>query len=221
MTLSFAPDRLRRHDLVHINQFHWSRIVARQADLVDDPDVACWVKNGRPLVARRGCRDTRTTIALGLPLPPSAGKRRLAFDVPVGSVIRSRLPLTLEEAGAAAPPGWSTTIGRLQHLVDDSGSVIRVFGSLAWAALTMLDYLTPTSDLDFLLPLPRQDEVPALTAGLMTMQEAAPMQLDGELVRSDGVAANWREVHARVPELLVKSLGGVLMMPLAAFLDGE
>ncbi len=160
-------------------------------------------------------------IALGLPLPPSAGKRRLAFEVPPTCVSGSRRPFTLDEACSAAPIEWSPAIARLQRLAERNGNDVRVFGSLAWAAITSLDYLSSTSDLDLLISLPARSGVPMLTGMLADVQGSAPMRLDGELVRNDGSAANWREVHDQSPELLVKSLVGVAMMPTADFLDQQ
>ena len=38
------------------------------------------------------------------------------------------------------------------------------------------------------------------------------MRLDGELVRDDGAAVNWREFHAGAREILVKTVGGVALL---------
>ena len=81
----------------------------------------------------------------------------------------------------------------------------RVFGSLAWRALTGLDYLTDRSDLDLLLHVHRDTDIHRLTAELAGIEAAAPMRLDGELVRDDGAAVNWREFHAGAREILVKT----------------
>ena len=38
------------------------------------------------------------------------------------------------------------------------------------------------------------------------------MRLDGELIRRDGAAINWRELRTGTGEILVKTLGGVALL---------
>ena len=52
----------------------------------------------------------------------------------------------------------------------------------------------------------------ASTADLAAIEAAAPMRLDGELVRDDGAAVNWREFHAGAREILVKTIDGVALL---------
>ena len=108
----------------------------------------------------------------------------------------------------------------MARLASRHGVEARVFGSLAWQKLTGLDYLTACSDLDLLLPLPRSD-LTRLTAELAAIEAAAPMRLDGELVRADGAAVNWREIHAGVPDVLVKSASGSPCSAQNSFLGSE
>jgi len=96
----------------------------------------------------------------------------------------------------------------------------RVFGSLAWRALTGLDYLTDRSDLDLLLYVRRDTDLRRLAAELAEIEAAAPMRLDGELVRDDAAAVNWRELHAGAREILVKTVGGVALVDTSLFLLG-
>jgi phosphoribosyl-dephospho-CoA transferase len=95
-----------------------------------------------------------------------------------------------------------------------------VFGSLAWRALTSLDYVTDRSDLDLLLQVHCDTDLLGLAAGVAGLEAAAPMRLDGELIRDDGAAVNWRELHAGAPELLVKTIGGFALLDASLFLPG-
>ena len=47
------------------------------------------------------------------------------------------------------------------------------------------------------------------------------MRLDGELIRDDGAAVNWREFHAGAREILVKTIGGVAMLSASQFFPGK
>lgn len=95
-----------------------------------------------------------------------------------------------------------------------------MFGSLAWSAITGLDYVSGSSDLDFLLRVRRDTHLQHLAADVAAVEAAAPMRLDGELVRADGAAANWRELHAGAREVLVKTSGGVAVIDARLFLAG-
>ena len=67
--------------------------------------------------------------------------------------------------------------------------------------------MTDRSDLDLLLHVHRDTDLhpPGRRPG--RIEAAAPMRLDGELIRDDGAAVNWREFHAGAREVLVKTIG--------------
>jgi phosphoribosyl-dephospho-CoA transferase len=211
---------LARHDLVYVRRPAWRALVAMQADADAQPLVVDWADRGWPLVVRRFTDNASDGIALGLPLPPSLGKRRLSFTVDACDVVENSLPPLLDDAIAFAPLAWRTTLARIVAMTSTFGVEPRVFGSLAWQTLTGLDYLSATSDLDLLLPVPDADDVASFTARLAAIEADAPMRLDGELVRGDGAAANWRELHAGASEVLVKSLRRVALVETREFLDG-
>ena len=96
-----------------------------------------------------------------------------------------------------------------------------MFGSLAWRSLTGLNYLTDSSDLDVLLDVHRDTDLYSLAAGVAAIDAAAPMRLDGEFVRDDGAAVNWREIHTGVPDILVKTAGSVALLEARHFLPGK
>jgi phosphoribosyl-dephospho-CoA transferase len=80
-------------------------------------------------------------VALGLPLPPSAGKKRIAFLLPSGDIISVVRPPSLKAASGSAPRAWWPTLDRLGELAFRHSVEARVFGSLAWRSLTV-DYVT-------------------------------------------------------------------------------
>ena len=204
---------MRRHDMIHADPVAWAAIIAPRPELVQAPILAGWCERGWPLVARRGNgTEPPGDLPLGLPLPPAMGKRRLVFCLPPTAVQRRMPPPLLSEAAAGAPPAWRGTLAQLVAAAPG----VRVFGSLAWQYLTGLAYLTPASDLDLLWQLPASGPA-ALLDAIAEIAAAAPMRIDGEIVRADGAAANWRET-ASAPEILVKSLHGVSLMPRHTFL---
>ncbi len=207
----------RRHDLVRADPSAWAASLAARPDLAALPWVADWAARGWPLMVRRPAEtDAPGRVPLGLPLPPSAGKLRLAFDLAPEALGGFEPPPPLSSAMAGAPPAWGDMLARLVALEPE----VRVFGALAWQALTGLEYLSPTSDLDLLWPMPR-DRLEDLLAAIAAAEAEAPMRLDGELVRPDGAAVNWRELTAGADEVLVKRLDSVALQSRRAFLEGE
>jgi phosphoribosyl-dephospho-CoA transferase len=124
----------------------------------------------------------------------------------------------LNAVGQAAPRSWRPALDRLAELALEHSVEARVFGSLAWAALTDLDYLADDSDLDLLWRVHENTDLHRLTAGLAGIEIAAPMRLDGALAREDGAAVNWREFHAGAKEILVKTVSSVALIEKTCFL---
>jgi phosphoribosyl-dephospho-CoA transferase len=212
---------MRRHDLTFVNPSAWRSLLATRADLAGDRLVARWVDSGWPLIGRRAMPGEVHGVALGLPLPPFAGKRRLSFLMQPQDIISTSRPLALSSASRGAPREWWSTLDALAALASQHLVEARVFGSLAWRVLTGLDYLTDRSDLDLLLQVDRDTDLPRLAAGVAAIEAAAPMRLDGEFVRDDGAAVNWREFHAGAPQILVKTVGGIALLDTGLFLLGE
>ena len=69
-----------------------------------------------------------------------------------------------------------------------------------------------------MLPIVPRAEPGGFLDRLDDIARRAPMRIDGELVRPDGAALQWREIRSR--EALVKHEGGVALMAPAAFLSG-
>ncbi|WP_407123325.1 malonate decarboxylase holo-[acyl-carrier-protein] synthase [Bradyrhizobium sp. STM 3561] len=208
---------LARHSMVKASASGWTAVMNRYPELAGEPMVAGWVHAGRPLIVRRpGCSDVAGLIPLGLPLPPSHGKRRIAVSLAATDIVASAPPPLLADAAAAAPAHWRTTIDLLLQLMPET----RTFGSLAWQHLTGLPYLTEGSDLDLLWPLSSAREANALPFDIAGIAKQAPMRVDGEITGPAG-GVQWRELTgADEDEVLVKSPAGVANITRAAFLSG-
>jgi phosphoribosyl-dephospho-CoA transferase len=165
--------------------------------------------------------DEMNGVPLGLPLPPAAGKRRLSFLMQHADIIATAHPPTLSSASRVAPHAWLPTLHALDRLASRYSVEARVFGSLGWQALTGLAYLTDSSDLDILLYVHGNTNLRGLAADIARIEVEAPMRLDGELIRYDGAAINWRELHAGAHEILVKTPNGIALLPPSLFMHGE
>ena len=89
---------LRRHDLVVVSRAAWQSLLAERRDLAGEPVVAGWVDRGWPLIVRRPMPGEGDGLALGLPLPPSHGKRRLALSLPFAAMVSTAPPPLLSLA---------------------------------------------------------------------------------------------------------------------------
>ena len=211
----------RRHDLVFVSPTAWRSFLETRDELADDALVDGWISRGWPLIARRSTADEGHGVPLGLPLPPSAGKRRIGLLLDPAGIRSIARPPLLSAASRVAPAAWIPTLCRLDHVATRLGVEARVFGSLAWCLLTGLNYLTARSDLDFILSLPRPSDFAELMTELGSIDSAAPMRLDGEIVRGDGAGVHWRELHSGAREVLAKTVGRPTLLNSAEFIGGS
>lgn len=211
----------RRHDLVVVSRSAWHAMLATRSDLATQPLITTWVDQVWPLIVRRALPSDAAGLPLGLPLPPAAGRRRIAMVMQPGDIVSTALLPPLLAVLEVAPRAWLPTLYRLAALAGQYSIEIRVSGSLAWQTLTGLEYLTDRSDLDLLLYFHRDTDVMRLTADLANIQSVAPMRLDGELISATGTAINWREFRSNAQVLLVKSAAGVSLMEPRQFLSGD
>ncbi|WP_206667853.1 malonate decarboxylase holo-[acyl-carrier-protein] synthase [Sphingomonas glacialis] len=198
--------------MVQLDPARWPEILASHPAARGISEISGWVDAGRPLVARRAaCGDGAGLVPLGLPLPPSLGKQRLAFAVAPEAIVSDTPPPLLADALQSAPASWQPTIAAILTLAPET----RCFGSLAWGYLTGLPYLSATSDLDLVWPVANAAEAARLGA-LAHIDAAAPMRLDGEFVTPTGFAIQWREWASDAPELLAKASDGNRLIARAA-----
>lgn len=203
--------------MVKVSAAGWAAAMSQRPELAGEPIIEGWARAGRPLVVRRPtCSDTAGLVPLGLPLPPSHGKRRIAVSLAAADIVVSAPPPLLADAAAAAPAAWRVTIEELLRLLPET----RTYGSLAWQHLTGLTYLADGSDLDLLWPLSSADQARTLPSAVAEIAKRAPMRLDGEITaRAGGV--QWRELTGKDEgEVLVKGPTGVLTTTRAAFVAG-
>lgn len=218
-----------RHDLVWVTTAHCA--IAAEAtdgaaardvmdaavadDAADRTLIAAWIDGRRPFVVRWQDLDfkARNGLAVGLPLPPSQGKRRVALEVPLSSIERSSAPLALHDTVDSAPPGWREPLSQLHRLGVAAGVEFRVFGSLAWQALTGLAYVTEHSDLDLCWRPRSASHLDTLCELLVSWQHATGIAVDGEIVFDDDHSVSWREWQFRRTQasVLVKRLHGPVM----------
>lgn len=201
-----APDRpLPRHRLVRLFPAAWEALLASRADIAREPIVVEWARNSWPLIVRRPSTTDVGDLALGLPLPPSAGKRRIAVTVSLDDVASvSALP-TLGDVVSTAPERWLPCLRELAALAARYQMQTGVFGSLGWQWLTGLNYLAPKSDIDITWTPSSPALVEAFLADLADVDARAPMRLDGELLRRSGDGVNWRELVSRNAQVAVKT----------------
>ncbi len=173
-----------------------------------------WESQNWPVVVRRLDADAGADeVSLGLPLPPDAAgvKVRIALRARLADVCRVAPALALREVAA---------VRDVTALCNDAGALsVRVFGSVAMQALTGLQYVTATSDVDVLFaPASRA----ALEDGVALLsRHAAVLPLDGEIVFPGGAAVSWKEwrmATAHPAKVLVKDLRSVRLADTASLL---
>lgn len=176
--------------------------------------ISWWANHDWPVVVRRMDADAGADeVCLGLPLPPdSAGvKVRIALRARVADIGRTAPALLLREAA---------TVRDVEALCDDAGTLpLRVFGSMAMQALTGLQYLSPTSDVDVLLHPGSRRQLEEGMALLARHAERLP--LDGEIVFPGGAAVSWKEWQMAMThpaKVLVKDLQSVRLTETASLL---
>lgn len=208
---------MHRHDLVWIDpQARWTALT-----LHADARLRAWVQARLPLVvARRDPVVDGTRLRLGVPLPLSEQRQRLALQVDPDAVMRHSPPPPLMEVADALAVSWRPALLALQQQLQATGQPPpRVFGSYAWQALTGLDYLHAGSDLDLLWAVQDHAEAQRICALLQHWEQQQALRADGELVFAGGRAVNWREYASAASQLLVKSDAHCWLAPRAAFDD--
>src|SRR5450759_2873300 len=133
------------------------------------------------------------TIAVGLALPPAQGKHRIALAVAAHDIARYTPPLRLADAIAHAPAAWQPALAELDAAAIHIDLELRVFGSLAWQALSGLNYLTPQSDIDLLWHPLSNTQLQQGIALLARWEQSSGLRADGEVLFGGSSAVSWRE----------------------------
>ncbi|USJ01965.1 malonate decarboxylase holo-[acyl-carrier-protein] synthase [Xanthomonas prunicola] len=176
-----------------------------------------WFAAGLPAVVARGdASQAADTLRLGVPLPPSDGKQRLALQAHVADIARCTAPLTLDAVMPHAPVAVQPA---LQALLNEAQTQVlhpRVFGSFAWQALTGLAYVHAQSDLDLLWSIETPAQAHAVVTLVQRWEQRHGLRADGELLLPDDNAVNWREYAGNAQQVLLKSDQGCRLLPRAA-----
>lgn len=196
------PDRgLRRHDLLRIAPEDWhavlgatetlDRLAAEPRRLVEN-----WADRGWPVVVRRpDIHEWAIGIPVGLPLPPSFGKLRLALSIPNAAAAERLSAVALHEASGSLPERLRPQIEAVLALGARVAVAPAVFGAALWQHLTGLTYLHEGSDIDLLWPLHGLRSLPGLLDALSDLDDVGPAGLDGEVVLPTGEGVSWRELR--------------------------
>jgi phosphoribosyl-dephospho-CoA transferase len=200
---------LARHDLVWLDP---AQVGALEVEPIHRSTVAQWVDAGRPAVATRRDPGAREGMArLGIPVPPSRGKLRIALLAPAGALVRARPPLRLAEVTASAPAGLRAALEELDGEAGGLGILLRVHGSLAWQHLTGEPYVTASSDLDLLLEPRDRSQLGEALRMLQRWELRTGRVADAEVrLPAGGVA--WRELLSGAHQVLVKQEAGVTLV---------
>jgi phosphoribosyl-dephospho-CoA transferase len=197
-----------RHDLLVIDPHHWAAALAGLPDRDETRLLVDWAQLGRPVIIRRRlAHEPEDDLPVGVQLPLSAGRRRVALRVPPDSVIARPERPDIAAARPHAPEGWLPTLAALQSL-PGLAAPARVFGSLLWQCMTGLLYLREQSDLD--LTFPCDGDPQPVADAIATIDRSSHPRIDGELLLPDGAACHWRELVDRDGrDILVKTDTGV------------
>lgn len=195
----------RRHDLVWLRpQAPWQAMTPGA-----QPRLRDWFDAGLPaVVARRDGSEPIGVLRLGVPLPPSEHKQRLALQASTRDIVRMRAPLSLAEVTPHAPPRARWALRALSRRASACGLTPGVFGSFAWQALTPYRYVTDSSDLDLLWSITDAAQAATIVAMLSAWEQRHGLRADGELLLPGDLAVNWREYAGDARQVLVKSARG-------------
>jgi phosphoribosyl-dephospho-CoA transferase len=186
--------KVSRHGLVWVRPECHTAVASQASDSELHTQVATWLEADRPLVvARQPENITPDTISVGLALPPAHGKSRIALSVAASDITRYTPPLLLADAIAHAPPEWQPALSELDAAAHHMDIELRVFGSLAWQALSGMQYLTPRSDIDLLWHPHSHTQLQQGIALLARWEQSSGLRADGEVLFGGSSAVSWRE----------------------------
>lgn len=182
--------------------------------------AAGWQDAGRPfVVARFG--DDGGMLRLGFctvdPRHPELRPRRVAVRAEPSDVTAiDRPPALAAIVAAAAAHPRREALARLHDAASAEGIDLRVYGSWMWQALTGDAHVHALSDLDVLADVADLDAAARVAAFLARQETATGLTLDGELHLAGIGDLSWRELRGEAPEVLVKTLHAMRLVPRAA-----
>jgi phosphoribosyl-dephospho-CoA transferase len=198
-----------RHDLFRIDALHWKALRAMQGG----GTRVCWLREWGlrdwPVIVRRDDSESSPeSVAVGVPLPPSCGKLRVALHVPRAALAARLPPVLLADCRRAAPRRWGTALDQLEALGAAMAAAPGACGSLLWQHLTGLAYLHDASDIDVLWRVTSLGQARAIADALPGIERRTGIRIDGEILSARGWGVHWRELATQAPEILVKTRSG-------------
>jgi len=213
--------QFRRHDLVWLDpQIDAGKFASElQAEF-----VRSWVKQDFPfIVARQSDEQARESnqIILGFTLPSAPSRTRVMLKANRHSIIRHSRPILLSETINFAPESWRIGLNNLVALFEKYAIDARVYGSLSSEILTGMRYLDESSDLDLLLEINDETNLPEFLENLEKFPLSSP-HIDGELLFPSGWSVSWRELATAlltgIPRsVLAKSSREIRLIPADEF----
>ncbi len=215
---------LKRHTLVWLREPGWRDAIAALAPPLRQVPLR-WQARDWPAVVRRQDADASADqVCLGIALPPDANgvKLRVPLRVAAAEVRELRAPLDIGAVVTHALPAWRAALVELQYKAMAQALDLRVYGSLALQALTGLDYLRASSDIDVLFTPGNRFQ---LERGVRLLTEYAQrLPLDGEIQFPAGAVA-WKEWHRAADNpaarVLLKRRDDVILMRVDDILAGN
>ncbi|HEX5462915.1 MAG TPA: malonate decarboxylase holo-[acyl-carrier-protein] synthase [Steroidobacteraceae bacterium] len=196
----------QRHDLFRLDVLHWQTLATSQGEGTRAYWLRRWRSCGWPVIVRRDDSESRPdSVAVGVPLPPSCGKLRVALHVPRVAVAARLSPVLLADCRPAAPRRWGAVLDRLEALGEATATAPGVCGSLLWQHLTGLAYLHDASDIDVLWRVATLGQACAIAGALPEIEHRTGIRIDGEILSARGWGVHWRELGTQAPEILVKT----------------
>lgn len=210
-----------RHDLIWLKPSQLGHVKLVGGSPVEvERGMQClhdWVEAGHPLIVARQPDEFQSVeksgLQVGLALPPSMGKLRLAFAVPASAIASHRAPWLLSGSIAQLPQPWVKPLSELAALPAVSACRPAVYGSGLMQMVTGIHCITEYSDVDLLFYPNNQRAYTDLLQALATWSLNHPdLRVDGEVVNANAWASAWRDCAGTHPSVLAKAICSVQLM---------
>ncbi|QSH41377.1 malonate decarboxylase holo-[acyl-carrier-protein] synthase [Lentisphaerota bacterium ZTH] len=205
--MPLSTHKIKRHQLVYLKP----ECAAATRSLSSCPSCKSllkkWFASGHPAIIRRPCRNAHN-VCLGVPLPPSQDKLRLAFEVPFFHIDKITPPPLLTDCLNALPDNQGKELKQLLTF----GLRVRTTGSTAWQTLTGLQYLTTKSDVDLLLEVSSKSEFETADAVLSAWVHNVSHKYDIEMQLPDGSGFLWKEYQQKPKQVMLKKNSGAVLV---------
>lgn len=189
-----SNEKISRHALVWLQVAAHEALIAQVTSDTQREFVRAWLAADKPLVVSRQPEGLpNELLAVGLALPPSLKKCRLAFKLSRVDIANIAPPLRLAEVISHSPSQWQAALRELDHAAQHNDVTLRVYGSFSWQTVSDLPYVTTTSDIDLLWQAHSPTQLQQGIALLLEWEKTSGLRADGEVLFGDDHAVSWRE----------------------------